>query len=226
MQQRLRERWESFTKEQRLSVVLLSVCGFFAIGLSMYQMRMHVRDPFLTDRESAIAFKKSLTLSPDQEEAKQKRTDSDGDGLSDWDEVNVYRLNPGLKDTCGDGFLDNVRVATGKHLVCTTSPGVIDVSGLNSASSTYTELQQSVVAGSADVMTQALGSTVGASGGADATSGGTQTIPRDPTAIREALRGQVDAAKLDAVSDDQLLQYYDQALAQQQAATSTVVGTP
>jgi hypothetical protein len=39
--------------------------------------------------------------------------DSDGDGLSDFDEVKIYRTNPLLKDTDGDTFPDGEEVKNG-----------------------------------------------------------------------------------------------------------------
>jgi hypothetical protein len=40
--------------------------------------------------------------------------DSDGDGLSDYDETGRYNSNPMVKDSDGDGFEDGVEVAAGK----------------------------------------------------------------------------------------------------------------
>lgn len=40
----------------------------------------------------------------------QKLLDSDGDGLSDWDEINVYGTDPFNKDTDGDGLSDGDEV--------------------------------------------------------------------------------------------------------------------
>ncbi len=42
-----------------------------------------------------------------------KNVDSDEDGLSDWDEVNVYGTNPHRKDTDGDGLDDSKEVKIG-----------------------------------------------------------------------------------------------------------------
>ena len=38
--------------------------------------------------------------------------DSDEDGLTDADEVNIYGTNPALADTDGDGFPDKVEIYT------------------------------------------------------------------------------------------------------------------
>ena len=231
MQTRLRARWESFTKEQKLSVILLGFCGFFAVGLSLYQMNLHVHEPFLTDKASAIAFKQSLTPSPDEQDAKLQRTDTDGDGLSDWDEINVYHLNPNLKDTCGDGILDNIRVATGKNLVSAgvgNPSGAVDTTPIENATSAYSNIQQTSNAGSGAIVSQAIqaAGTVQQDTSAQVAPvqpavSSTFSIPRDPAAIRNALQGQVSQDALNAISDTQLLQYYDQALSQQNAASTS-----
>lgn len=41
------------------------------------------------------------------------KTDTDGDELSDWDEVRVYRTNPLNADTDGDTYLDGAEVRNG-----------------------------------------------------------------------------------------------------------------
>ena len=38
--------------------------------------------------------------------------DSDEDGLTDADEVNIYGTNPALADTDGDGFTDKAEIYT------------------------------------------------------------------------------------------------------------------
>jgi hypothetical protein len=41
------------------------------------------------------------------------KTDTDGDGLSDYDEINIYHASPLLKDSDGDGFDDGFEVNAG-----------------------------------------------------------------------------------------------------------------
>lgn len=56
---------------------------------------------------------------PDQRENELKTNprlaDSDGDELSDYDEVEVYRADPLKQDTDGDGFPDGEEVQTGNN---------------------------------------------------------------------------------------------------------------
>ncbi len=227
MRNPLVERWNFLTIEQKVSVGILSVCGVLALGLAFYRVQHSVSEPFLVDKAKALAFTQSLTPTDEELAARQKRTDTDGDGISDWDEVNVYHTNPNLKDTCGDGIPDNIRILTGRNLNCaekgaktqealdlslvaaTTSQLYGNFPQTPSANAMYGNMLQAAA-------TNGLPVTAGTSTASDGTF-----LPRDPAAIRAALKGKVDSTALDGVSDAQLLQYYDQALAAQQTATST-----
>jgi len=218
MWQAVVESWRNLRREQRLSVVLLGVCGFTAIGLSLYRVTSAINDPFLVDKAQLTAAKNIVGETPEEKEALQKRADTDGDGLSDWDEQNIYRTNPNLRDTCGDGQPDNVRVATGKNLNCqagkATAPGQAVYSGGAVASSTASEADklQQLYPGLA-VPTQGQSLTASSSGYLPTTADLQSMLPRDPAAIRAALQGKVDAAKLNQLTDQQLLEYYDEAIA-------------
>lgn len=229
MWEAIHERWQTFSVEQKLSVVVLVVVGVFAVGLSLMRLRDNVRAPFLVDKNEILATKKIVGVSKAEEQEQQKRTDTDGDGLSDWDEVNVFKTSPNLRDTCGDGITDNVRVVTGKNLACagqTGNPtGVLDVSGVNTTP-TFLELPSLPTAES--FLGVPMSSFAGQSASDGAGNNGLEDIervlPRDPAAIRAALEGKVEDAKLDALTDEQLLQVYDQAVVQykaQQNATGT-----
>lgn len=221
MWQTVVERWQFLTKEQKLSVVLLGVCGFLSVGLSAYRLHASIGAPFLADRAAAVAFKQGLTPTEDEVTDRQRRTDSDGDGISDWDETNVYKTNPYLKDTCGDGVTDNVRITTGKNVNCGKVPGSdVDTSALEATSTNFgtPPAQLTPDAVFSDMM-KAAGATAGVTAESSAALDG--TIPRLPAAIRAALAGKVDQAQLDAVSDAQLLEYYDMALQEQNAAQAT-----
>jgi hypothetical protein len=222
------ESWRNLRKEQRLSVVLLGVCGLTAIGLSVYRVGSAITDPFLVDRTQLTKATDIIGQTPEEKEALQKRTDTDGDGLSDWDEVNVYHTNPNLRDTCGDGIPDNVRVATGKNLHCQNqnadggSPALFNAAATSSNEATGASALQQLYP---SINTNSVIGPDAAESGSSTLANPTasdlqQMLPRDPAAIRAALQGKVDQAKLDALSDQQLLQYYDEAIAIQSGQSS------
>ncbi len=217
MKQLIFERWREFTREQKISVCVLVVCGILALLLSLSRLQRTIREPFLTDKAKAIAAKGLLGTTAEEEEARLRRIDTDGDSLSDWDEVNVYRLNPNLRDTCGDRIPDNIRVATGKNLSCAlgggNALGELNLSGVQSASSAVGILGdvQSIQTGAVtDFLTSSRAAT-----GSPAALGASQFLARDPAVIRAALKGRVEQAKLDALSDQKLLELYDLALVEQ-----------
>ena len=54
-----------------------------------------------------------IYVSPTDTGTDPNNPDTDGDGLSDGDEVYIYHTNPNIKDTDGDGFDDGFEVFTG-----------------------------------------------------------------------------------------------------------------
>lgn len=54
-----------------------------------------------------------IYVSPTDTGTSPTNRDTDGDGLSDGDEVFKYHTNPNLKDTDGDGFDDAFEISTG-----------------------------------------------------------------------------------------------------------------
>lgn len=207
------ERWESLTKEQRISMVVLGLCGILAVGLSVYNIKNSIRSPFMADK-SIIEKDKLLIGETDAEKiARQKRVDTDGDGLSDWDESNVYKTNPNLRDSCGDGISDNVRVRTGKYLGCLNSPSGVGVLDYSQVQSTSTDLFSAPSASSLIDQTQAM---IGADTSTQSALNSAQAaIPqRDPASIRQMLleSGQVNMDEVNKLTDQELLNIYDQAV--------------
>lgn len=53
-------------------------------------------------------------------------TDSDGDGIPDYDEVNLYKTNPNESDTDNDGFTDGIEIIRGFNPLDDTAEVVIE----------------------------------------------------------------------------------------------------
>ena len=123
------ERWRSLTREQQLSVGVLGVCGVIAIVFSIVRVRSAITRPFTTPVQTLVDVKKLLGPSEEELLLQQKKTDTDGDGLSDYDESYTYKTSPYLKDSDSDGDPDNIEIAKRtdpncpKGKTCATSVG-------------------------------------------------------------------------------------------------------
>ncbi len=160
-------------------------------------------------------------INPEQIELEaSKRRDTDGDGISDFDEEKLIGTSPYLRDTDGDGMPDNAELALGKNPTCaegttcaglaldlsmiaTSSPFLSPAATMQDGGGFFAAFQQGMNDKKRMVREQ-TGSTSTAL---------EDSLIRDAAVIRKALldSGKVDKATLDKVTDAQLLQVYDQA---------------
>lgn len=206
------ERWHALSKEQKLALAVIGVAGISVLGLSLQRIQNQINAPFLVPTSSLEDAKKIVGLSEEEQEAQRRRLDTDGDGLSDWDEENSFRTNPYMRDSCGDGISDNIRVLTRRNLACLNSKnpqGSLDLTGVMPTSS---DIFSAGTAANYSLAGAASGSPVGDIG-LQAMQGMKQAmLARDPEAIREELRDKVPPEELATLSDEELLALYDAAL--------------
>ncbi len=183
------------------------------MGLSVYNIKNRINSPFMADRSIIERDRLLIGETEGEKLARQKRVDTDGDGLSDWEESNVHKTSPNLRDSCGDGIPDNVRVRTGRNLGCVNSPnagGVLDYSQVQSSS---TDIFNTPTAASLIDQTQMM---LGSNTTVQAEFNAAQaSIPqRDPASIRQMLleSGQVNMDEVNKLTDQELLNIYDQAV--------------
>jgi hypothetical protein len=164
------------------------------------QLRRAINLPFTAPVEDLILVDTLMGPDAAEVEREQKRTDTDGDGLSDWHELNVFKTSPYLRDTDSDGEPDNIEIAKGTNPTC--PEGQVCVTAL-SADNLATTTRQISLPGSA-------GETPFPFGGV---GGSSPAIPdRDPDAIRAFLRARgTSEAELSRFSDQAILEAYDQA---------------
>jgi CRISPR/Cas system-associated protein endoribonuclease Cas2 len=79
--------------------------------------------PFKFDRLSADTILNEILPKPESEALASKTKDTDGDGLTDYDEVALYATSPYLPDTDSDGFSDGKEVKEGTDPNC--KPGEV-----------------------------------------------------------------------------------------------------
>jgi len=216
------ERWRSLAREQKISAGILAVCAIVALGLSVQRIHAQVNNPFSISKDQldqATRAVANIDVNGRQLE-ESKRRDTDGDGLSDYDEEHILGTSPYLADTDGDGIPDNVELALGESPLCARGESCtgyrIDTSQVTERSRLFqdaevedtsdtfiAEFQRGVNDQKATVREQ---------------TGSTSTdldpvLVRDPDDIRALLleSGEIDPELLEQLTDEDLLQLYDEA---------------
>ncbi len=107
--------------EQKIVFGLIVFIAFFALILGFYGYAKNIRSPFLreapTDETSVPDFASAVVGATAETEA-QKTKDTDGDGLSDYDELKVYNTSPYIEDSDSDGYSDKNEVDAGYDPNC------------------------------------------------------------------------------------------------------------
>lgn len=203
--------WIALTREQKLSVGILSVCGIVTIVLGIVQLRRTIIYPFTAPVEKLVEIKNMFGPTEAELEAEAKRTDSDGDGLSDWDEENVYRTSSYLADTDSDGEADNLEIAKGTDPNCPVGKvcAFIQPEDGGTDSKSGSAVQS------------------GSEGGMNIPGSVLSLKPeRDPAAIRTFLQAQgMSDAELSNYTDAMLLEAYDQSSSSFEDSSNTVTDT-
>lgn len=176
--------------KENVIVAAVVVVAFLAVFVGYFQMSMSLKSPvvdlFKIQPGEVDCIGGDCQL---QEQilaiAREQQKDTDGDGLSDYDELNIYGTSPYLEDSDSDGFTDGEEVAGGYDPNC---PGSQDCSGSISTSGDLTDQ----------------------AGDAGRLLSGQAT----PETVRNLLLQQgLSLEQLADISDEQLMIVYQQALA-------------
>lgn len=214
---RLVDRWHSLTVEQKLSVGVLGVAGLVALVFGMVQVRSSLNRPFTTDVQTLVELKKAFGPTEEELAEQQKKVDTDGDGVSDFDELNTYKTSPYVRDSDSDGDADNIEIAKGTNPNCAKGKNCLSLDTGTEATATSTSS-----------FTAPPAPEYGAFPGAGA---GTPSAvpPREPAAIRAYLQASGwNAAEVANFTDAQILEAYDQSMSSGGAsvAASSTASTP
>ncbi len=115
----------SFNKNQKIAVAVLGFFAILVIIMWFVQFKRNLSSPFKYHNVDS-SINKNNNIS---KEENLKNKDTDGDGLSDWDELNVYYTSPYLEDSDSDGFSDKDEINSGNDPNC---PAGRDCYGKNS----------------------------------------------------------------------------------------------
>ena len=208
---RLLQKEHTLSSEQKAAFVLLTFLGLGGIVLGFLSFGANIRRPF--DLQIAKSINDAPYLTIDQRDAAEKEAqkvrDTDSDGLTDYDELYVFRTSPYISDTDSDGIDDKTEAFAGTNPNCPEGKvcgGVVATSDVANTAPTIIAVPGSMVAGlsaSPDV-TQHFN-----------TPEDIQNYVKSITAsqIRTSLLAAgVPQDKLDAITDEQMKRLFEQTI--------------
>lgn len=112
----IRKTKPAFSKEQKVGLALVVGVGALSVLMGAFYVGGHLTHAFDFEYDGPAV------LTHEQEQAQAllelQTTDSDGDGLTDYEELYLYRTGPYLTDTDGDGIDDSAEVLAGTDPSC------------------------------------------------------------------------------------------------------------
>ena len=206
-----------FSKEQKTGFVLLFLFALLTIGLGVLQLRNGVYGPFIARRVAAEKNAPAPLFMDEQTRLQQ--TDTDKDGITDYDEINYYGTSAYLPDTDSDGKTDKEEIDAGINPNC--AAGTV----CDTAEATPTSTNPEFIASPLNPDLDPERNTDPLAAFGQALTGGAQTTPdtfsqmlTDPSVLRGLLlqTGQITEEQLAQVTDEELLELAQELFAQAQ----------
>jgi hypothetical protein len=112
-------KFSAFTREQKVGFVLLIAIGIFGVVFGVRSFPANLSRPFEIQLASYTGPEfLTETQKESREIERQKTSDTDADGLVDYDELYVFKTSPYLEDSDSDGFDDKTEVYSGNDPNC------------------------------------------------------------------------------------------------------------
>ncbi len=109
-------------RRQIAALVVLLLVFAMTFGLGAARLYYQIRKPFVPKTEISEGTKKDefleLIANKDLQKEQLKTIDTDGDSLSDFDELYIYRTSPYVKDTDSDEEDDKLEISKGQDPNC------------------------------------------------------------------------------------------------------------
>jgi hypothetical protein len=196
----------SFNKNQKITAVVFGFLALAIVTAMIMQMRYQITSPFSAPKSSSVAANQAATLSETGSgtSAELKGKDTDKDGISDFDELEVYKTSPYMEDSDSDGFLDREEVTNGTDPNCPSGQTCIVATPIATPVDMATIDPTAILATTTATIdpNEALYNNI--------TSGAS-----DPAVLRKLLLDNgMEAAALDQITDEELLADYNSVLMQ------------
>lgn len=204
------QSFSSLPRSKKTVLILLLLITIVILITWFWQFNSRINNPFVVKPNAQDL----ANLNKIDEQAISKVTDTDNDGITDFNENNIYNTSPYLEDTDGDGILDGVEIKNNTNPLCYEGR---DCSVNSTTNATSTDIYTST--STISVGNSVSGNNVDQSLLIQALSGA-----GDPTILRQLLlQGGANAESLNSLSDEDLMASYREVLAAQNPAALSVV---
>lgn len=107
---------QSFSFEEKVALFFLVLAGLMGVFYGIRFINGHLTEPyrFVYEGETIL----SSFEEEEREEEALKERDTDGDTISDYDELYLYNTSPYLSDSDSDGFSDSTELESGNDPNC------------------------------------------------------------------------------------------------------------
>lgn len=131
-------------KESVFVLVLLTAVVIIAVYASAKQLVQGLKTPFLLNINGSNINSSDISneVSNQSNAVVDRLKDTDGDGLTDYDEINIYHTSPYLADTDSDGIPDGTEVANNTDPNCPKGQICGSAANLSDTTATSTSLGQ------------------------------------------------------------------------------------
>ena len=109
---------EKLSRREKINSIIIIIIGIGTLFFAVISLVINISNPFSDILKIGQA---QLKTQEEQEKAELlalQKADTDGDGLTDYWEINQYGTSPYLKDSDGDGLSDAEEIAKGTDPNC------------------------------------------------------------------------------------------------------------
>lgn len=200
--------FKNIPRKQKIAVFSLAIAAIAIVVAWGWQFNNRLTSPFASSGNKIDTTNLASTTTIDL------TADTDHDGLTDYDEINIYHTSPYLEDTDSDGIPDGVEVKNGTDPNCPTGKVCNGTDNITpTASSTASSAGNSISLSVAPALSIPT----------DLASSSQQTLQNaldgkaDAATLRQLLISSgADKVMLDQISDADLMKSYQQTLQNQQ----------
>ncbi len=194
------------TGRQPVLLGLFVFLGAATLVFGIVSIGNTIKAPFVSKAPAADDARARAAITGDDalSDESQKKLDTDGDGLSDYDELKTYRTSPYLKDTNSNGYDDRTELITG-HDPLLRGGTVAPTAAADSTASGQPADPTAASENPADLL----------------------DVMKNPTPqkLRELLLSQgLPQEKIDALTDDALMSLYSESLKDAESKTGAAGG--